>query len=271
MYGLIYEPLAAEKNSYAIGELPATLCPTELNDIPEQSNIPPKLTFHPTSTTLRRTSLAIFTVNDLHSFLSMEVSLFCSYSFCKNIVYVLIHGSGFLQTNQTSFDFNGESNLDLQYGMALVGPKQDITLYQTGDDVEGASFNDLLDALDSDYCGGDDPSQDATYPDPLGGYQGPKACGTVKPAYVISTSYAYNEADLTPAYTARQCNEYAKLGMMGTTVLYSSGDFGVAGNGGLCLNPDGSQTKNGTHFNPSFPGTCPFITSVGATQGDSTL
>ena len=43
---------------------------------------------------------------------------------------------GFVQTNQTSFDFNGESNLDLQYGMALVG-KQPITLYQTGDDVEG--------------------------------------------------------------------------------------------------------------------------------------
>ena len=151
--------------------------------------------------------------------------------------------------------------------MALVGAKQNITLYQTGDDVEGASFNDLLDALDSNYCGGDDPTQDAIYPDPFGGYQGPKACGTVKPAYVISTSYAYNEADLTPFYTARQCNEYAKLGMLGTTVLYSSGDFGVAGAPGLCLNADGSQTKNGTIFNPSFPGSCPFITSVGATQG----
>lgn len=53
---------------------------------------------------------------------------------------------------------------------------------------------------------------------------------------------------------------------MGTTVLYSSGDYGVAGNGGLCLNADGSQTLNGTTFNPSFPGTCPYITSVGATQ-----
>lgn len=71
-----------------------------------------------------------------------------------------------------------------------------------------------------------------------------------RPAKVISTSYGYNEADLTPFYTARQCNEYAKLGMMGVTVLYSSGDNGVAGNGALCLNSDGSQTTGGTVFNP---------------------
>lgn len=53
---------------------------------------------------------------------------------------------------------------------------------------------------------------------------------------------------------------------MGVTVLYSSGDFGVAGNGDTCLNPDGSQTESGKIFNPSFPGGCPFITSIGATQ-----
>jgi hypothetical protein len=36
-------------------------------------------------------------------------------------------------------------------------------------------------------------------------------CGTVQPAHVISTSYSFNEADLTPFYTARQCAEYAKV------------------------------------------------------------
>jgi len=68
---------------------------------------------------------------------------------------------------------------------------------------------------------------------------GPEDCGTVTPAYVISTSYGYNEADLTPFYAERQCAEYAKLGLMGVTVLYSSGDYGVAGNGDYCLNPNG--------------------------------
>lgn len=44
---------------------------------------------------------------------------------------------------------------------------------------------------------------------------------------------------MTAAYATRQCGEYGKLGLMGTTVLYSSGDFGVAGEGGVCINPDG--------------------------------
>ena len=77
---------------------------------------------------------------------------------------------------------------------------------------------------------------------------------------------------MTPAYEERQCLEYAKLGLLGVSVFYSSGDSGVAGNGGECtdhFNSDGTASYNaGTNgtFNPSFPGTCPYITSVGATQ-----
>ena len=41
---------------------------------------------------------------------------------------------------------------------------------------------------------------------------------------------------------------------MGITILYSSGDNGVAGNDGFCLTPDGTQTATGKIFNPSFPG-----------------
>jgi tripeptidyl-peptidase-1 len=62
-----------------------------------------------------------------------------------------------------------------------------------------------------------------------------------------------------------------KLGMMGVSVLYSSGDYGVSGNGGECIagpGPDAPYQDQslGGRFNPSFPGTCPYITSVGATQ-----
>ncbi|PCH35779.1 subtilisin-like protein [Wolfiporia cocos MD-104 SS10] len=177
---------------------------------------------------------------------------------------------GYSQTDYGGFDFNGEANLDIQYAMALVGNEQSVTLYQTGDMVEGASFNNLLDALDASYCtfeGGDDPDYDATYPDPYGGgYEGPEDCGTVTPAYIMSTSYGYTEVDLTPAYEQRQCAEYAKLGLMGMTVLYSSGDYGVAGNYDLCLTPDGYESYDGTIFDPSFPSTCPYVTAVGATQ-----
>ncbi len=232
--------------------------------------------------------------------------------------------------------------------MALVGKGEPVTLYQVGDVQEGmyvsatavrliltldpvlgASFNNLLDALDGSFCsfeGGDDSSQDSVYPDPAPGgfkgmfggtrsraeltsfaFAGKEDCGTVKPASIISTSYSYNEADLTPFYTARQCVEYAKvcnclpliahnlgltcdvitvqLGLMGVTVLYSSGDAGVGGARGLCLLPNGTQSPTGNVFNPKFPsewfrskyaangtltccfaGTCPYVTSVGATQ-----
>jgi len=151
----------------------------------------------------------------------------------------------------------------------LTAP-QTITLLQTGDIVEGASFNNWLDAVDGSFCtfeGGDDPNQDGIYPDPLpGGFKGPESCGIVAPPFVVSVSYGQDEAGVTAAYANRQCTEYAKLGMMGTSVLYSSGDNGVAGNGGLCLDATGAATATGTRFNPDFPVTCPFITGVGATQ-----
>jgi tripeptidyl-peptidase-1 len=62
-----------------------------------------------------------------------------------------------------------------------------------------------------------------------------------------------------------------KLGLAGVTFLYSSGDYGVAGNSGQCCTKAkcaGGTYNSGTSgtFNPSFPATCPYITSVGATQ-----
>ena len=141
----------------------------------------------------------------------------------------LIDGAVNQQLN-FSFGLNGESDLDLEYALTLVYP-QPVTLYQVGDLVEGASFNTFLDAIDGSYCtfeGGDDPTQDPTYPDPLpGGYKGPLNCGGFAATKVISTSYGYNEADLTPFYEQRQCSEYMKLGLQGTTILYSSGDYGT--------------------------------------------
>ncbi|MCJ1248318.1 hypothetical protein MMC30_005535 [Trapelia coarctata] len=178
------------------------------------------------------------------------------------------------QTTSQNFNTNGESDLDLEYAIALVYP-QKVTLYQTGDTVESGSFNTFLDAIDGSYCtyqGGDNAAQgDPTYPDPnTGGYK-KHDCGRYTPASVISASYGSNEADFTAAYEQRQCNEYMKLGMQGVTVLYSSGDSGVAGNQGQCCTTascaGGTYNNGGSGiFNPSFPGTCPYVTSVGATQ-----
>ncbi|KAF4624398.1 hypothetical protein G7Y89_g13770 [Cudoniella acicularis] len=184
----------------------------------------------------------------------------------------LIDGA-IIQTTNQSFTFNGESALDLQYAMGLIYPQQ-VTLFQVGDIVNGGSFNNFLDAIDGSYCtfeGGDskDPNIDGQYPDTVpGGFNGPQNCGGFPSTNVVSTSYSFNEADLSAKYEQRQCAEYMKLGLQGVTVLYSSGDFGVAGNSGHCINPVTGAVNNGSTgmFNPSFPGTCPWITSVGATQ-----
>jgi tripeptidyl-peptidase-1 len=36
-----------------------------------------------------------------------------------------------------------------------------------------------------------------------------------------------------------------KLGLQGVTFLYSSGDYGVAGNGGQCIDPTTGEYNNG--------------------------
>jgi len=56
----------------------------------------------------------------------------------------------------------------------------------------------------------------------------------------------------------------------GVSVIFSSGDMGVGpfvdSSQNLCLTNDGTHR---TMFVPSFPATCPFVTTVGGTQGIS--
>lgn len=173
---------------------------------------------------------------------------------------------GVVQREKQSFFYNGESSLDLGYAMALVYPQR-VTLYQVGDMERGASFNNFLDAVDGSYCafqggGSKDPNVD-------GQYSHESSCGTAPLTNVISTSYAYNEGDLGVRYQQRQCAEYMKLGLQGVSVIFPSGDFGVAGNANACFDPLTGAYQHGSMggiFNPSFPSTCPWVTSVGATE-----
>ncbi|KAK0105290.1 hypothetical protein ONS95_004326 [Cadophora gregata] len=157
-----------------------------------------------------------------------------------------------------------EGNLDLSYSMSLVYP-QNVTLYQIGDNFIGGSFELFLDAVDGSYCtylGGDDPTLNPQYPDPiLSGYNQTKMCGGAKPPTVVSISYSGDEFFFTEFYTSRMCNEYMKLGLQGMSILFASADYGVAGWQG-CLDP----ATTGTLFSPAFPASCPYVTSVGATQ-----
>ncbi|KAA8645331.1 S53 family peptidase [Aspergillus tanneri] len=79
---------------------------------------------------------------------------------------------------------------------------------------------------------------------------------------VISISYADDEKTVPPNYARRVCNEFAKLGARGVTVLVASGDWGV-GEDAQCFS--GSNPEE-TRFAPSFPASCPYVTSVGGTR-----
>lgn len=197
----------------------------------------------------------------------------------------LIDGAEFGVPANSSLN-RGESDIDIDVAYSLIYP-QTVTLYQTDDQIYSVGdldttnlFNTFLDALDGSYCTytaygetGNDPEIDPVYPDThVGGYKGQLQCGVYKPTNVISASYGQTEADLPVNYTKRQCNEFMKLGLQGHSLLFASGDYGVAsfagdGQANGCLGPES------TIFNPQYPSNCPYVTSVGGTMlyGDQTV
>jgi len=77
---------------------------------------------------------------------------------------------------------------------------------------------------------------------------------------VHSVSYGQIESETGPDELDAFTTEVMKLGVRGITVLASSGDDGVANvktrtSVGLC------------DYTPQWPATCPYVTTVGATQG----
>ena len=79
--------------------------------------------------------------------------------------------------------------------------------------------------------------------------------------HTISTSYGENEQSVPLAYRKKVCDMMGQLGARGVSLIFSSGN---AGPGSACQTNDG---KNTTRFNPMFPSSCPYITSVGAVEG----
>ncbi|KAF2839525.1 tripeptidyl-peptidase 1 precursor [Patellaria atrata CBS 101060] len=79
---------------------------------------------------------------------------------------------------------------------------------------------------------------------------------------VITTSYGEPEQTIPESYSRRVCNEFAQLGARGVSLLFSSGDRGV-GLRNTCVSNDGQNTRK---FLPSFPTSCPYVTSIGATH-----
>lgn len=167
----------------------------------------------------------------------------------------------------------GESVIDLDIMHSLTYPAT-ITLYQVDSFAIRATqeqfqnqitfLTPFLDAIDGAFCTSLDRSSGLD-------------CGVYNLTKVVSASYVALELGYGQKAQHRMCNEIMKLGLMGHTVIFASGDYGVAGfpkqsagyNG--CVNSDLqiNGPNSGSIFNPSFPSNCPYILSVGATKLES--
>lgn len=77
----------------------------------------------------------------------------------------------------------------------------------------------------------------------------------------ISISYGDDEDTVPLSYADEVCNLFSQLGARGVSVLVASGDSGV---GTTCVT---TGTTKG--FTTSFPASCPWVTVVGGTTGNS--
>jgi len=137
-----------------------------------------------------------------------------------------------------------EANLDIQYTVGLNSPIPE-TFFSTGgrppiihdvDEPTGNSNEPYLDQLNFLLNLTDDEL--------------PK---------VLTTSYGESEQTVPLSYRTAVCDMFQELGARGVSIFFSSGDSGP---GSACISNDGTNT---TKFLPTFPGACPWITSVGGT------
>ncbi|KAI0738970.1 peptidase S8/S53 domain-containing protein [Daedaleopsis nitida] len=132
-----------------------------------------------------------------------------------------------------------EASLDVQYSVGLA-TNVPTTFLSVGGTSNSILISDLLD--------------EATY-----------LLGQDVPPLVLSSSYVFLETPDLQQIGGRLCDMYAALGARGTSVIFASGDGGVAG--GLYDDAEDPARCMGGRFGPTFPSTCPYVTSVGATRG----
>ncbi|KAJ7700742.1 subtilisin-like protein [Mycena rosella] len=132
--------------------------------------------------------------------------------------------------SQTLSQAGIEADLDIQYtvGLATGVPVTFVSVGERTQDGADEGFLDIINALIAEAA----------------------------PPQVLTTSYGFDtEADLSESLTVAMCNAYMQLTARGVSILFASGDGGVAATPG----------ETCTTFLPTFP-TCPFVTLVGATE-----
>ncbi|GJJ09797.1 hypothetical protein Clacol_004021 [Clathrus columnatus] len=123
------------------------------------------------------------------------------------------------------------ANLEIQYTIGVAGGIP-VTFISVGNNNEGGDLDGALTILNFFI-------DETTLPQ------------------VLSINYGFNEPDLPTALANQLCDAHMQLGARGISNLFASGNGGVSG----------FQSQTCTTFVPTFPSGCPFVTSVGATQG----
>ncbi|KAF8265095.1 peptidase S8/S53 domain-containing protein [Lactarius quietus] len=144
-----------------------------------------------------------------------------------------------------SDDPGGEANLDMQYAQAMAYPTPHV-FYSIG----GTPPPFIPDSYQPE-------NNNEPWLDWLG-----HMIDLPDLPQTISTSYGGNEQTFPPDYAVSVCDLFKQLGARGVSLLFASGDSGVGG--ADCMKNDGSGA---VEFQPFFPSTCPYVTSVGGTTG----
>ncbi|KAH6986891.1 tripeptidyl-peptidase 1 [Ilyonectria destructans] len=141
-----------------------------------------------------------------------------------------------------------EAELDLDYSMAFTGPLP-VSFYSVGGHAPKVGQKP------STHISPDDNEPYAEFFEYV--------LALKNPPKVISISYNDDEKNVPVAYAKRVCDLFAKAAARGISIVGSSGDGGAAGAGGdsTCLGVSGKKRL----FVPTFPSSCPWMTSVGAT------
>ncbi|KAF8259313.1 subtilisin-like protein [Lactarius quietus] len=127
-----------------------------------------------------------------------------------------------------------EPNIDIQFSLGIAYPTR-VIFYSIGESSEDRLISWLEYMLDQ-----------------------------VSVPQTILITYGFYEHVVSLDYATYACNLFARLGARGASVLAASGDDGVG--------PENCQFKDSygnsyIRFLPTFPSTCPWVTSVGGTMG----
>ncbi|KAG5917564.1 hypothetical protein E4U53_004189 [Claviceps sorghi] len=178
--------------------------------------------------------------------LSRYIDTYAPYARGANVSVALVNnGSNPQGTNHPS----GEANLDVQVAVAMAY-RVPVRFYATGGEEHG--FEPDLDISDRQKEYIEPWLQFVSHMLDLPDEQLPQ---------VLSLSYGVNEQAVPRPYATTICRMLGQLTLRGTSIIAASGDTGP---GVSCQSNHGA---NATRFLPTFPASCPYVTSVGATGG----